>query len=338
MTKSLTENDIRPKSLDALRFEAQAKDIAWLLERNGEFVTVACPACGSQEGEITYRKHGFEWHRCVHCETRYMSPRPPVEILGEFYSRSELYKIWNDLIFPASQETRRLRIFRPRLEQMLALCEDHGVEGGSFFEIGAAHGIFCDEVRMSGKFGRVVAIEPSAIQAQTCRKLGLETIEAPVEATEYLAGTADVVAAFEVIEHLSNPGQFVAAMARLLRPGGLLLITTPNSGGFDIATLGPVSDQIYPEHVTLFSIDGLAGLVRSAGLVEVQRLTPGQLDCDIVRSKAIAGAIDLSDQPFLRRVLIEEWDGLGAAFQMFLANNGLSSHLWYVARRPKNEP
>lgn len=331
---TFTENDIRPRSFDTLRFEAQAKDVAWLAERRGGFVAVPCPACGGEASEPGCEKLGFAWRRCADCRTLYMSPRPPATMLGEFYARSELYRAWNEHIFPASRETRRERIIRPRLARMMCLCARHSVESGAFFEIGAANGTFCEEVRASGQFGRVVAVEPSASLAETCRGLGLETIEAAVETIEYLSGVADVVAAFEVIEHLANPRRFVAAMARILKPGGLLVLTTPNVGGFDIALLGAASDQVYPEHVNLFSVEGLCRLAREAGLAEVERLTPGALDADIVRRKALAGAVDLSGQPFLRQVLIEDFERLGSPFQDFLAANGLSSHLWFVARRP----
>jgi 2-polyprenyl-3-methyl-5-hydroxy-6-metoxy-1,4-benzoquinol methylase len=333
---TFAENDIRPKSLDELRFEAQAKDVAWLQERRDRFVAVTCPAGCQADSSPAYDKLGFQWRACGHCRSRFMSPRPGPALLGEFYARSELYKVWNDLIFPASREVRRERIYKPRLTRMLELCERHGVSSGTCVEIGAANGMFCEVVQASGHFRRVVAVEPSASLAASCRALGLETIEAPVEELGDMAAAADVVVAFEVIEHLSDPQAFVSGMARLLKPGGLLVLSTPNVEGFDIATLGEVSDQVYPEHVNLFTIDGLAALVGVAGLVEVERLTPGALDADIVRSKARAGLVSLDGEPFLTRVLLKEWDRLGKPFQDFLAANQLSSHLWYVAQRPRD--
>ena len=35
----------------------------------------------------------------------------------------------------------------------------------------------------------------------------------------------------------------------------------------------------------------------------------------------------------MRRVLIDEWETMGGPFQRFLAENGLSSHMWIAARR-----
>ena len=59
--------------------------------------------------------------------------------------------------------------------------------------------------------------------------------------------------------------------------------------------------------------------------------TPGVLDAELVRKPALAGEIELD--PFLRRVLLTEWERLGEPFQDFLAANGLSSNMWLIARR-----
>jgi len=61
--------------------------------------------------------------------------------------------------------------------------------------------------------------------------------------------------------------------------------------------------------------------------------TPGMLDAELVRKNLLAGALDVATQPFLRRVLIDEWERLGEPFQKFLADNRLSSHMMVVARR-----
>lgn len=330
---SMREVDIRPQRFDDLRMAARAQDVDWLQTRRPVFVNSDCPACGGTADRKAYEKLGFRWDHCGACATAFMNPRPPPDVLANFYAQSELYRVWNDAIFPATRDLRRKQIFQPRVDRLLELCSRHGIDGGCLVEVGAAHGIFCEEAAHTGRFSRIIAVEPSAVQAQTCRNLGFETIEAPVERVCDLDSMADVVAAFEVVEHLSDPAGAVQAMGRLLKPGGLLLLSTPNVDGFEVATLGAVSDTIYPEHVTLFSPTGMERLMEGAGLSMVELSTPGKLDADIVRRKALAGAIDLSGQPFLHRVLIERWDSLGGAFQSFLEESGLSSHMWCVARR-----
>ena len=69
------------------------------------------------------------------------------------------------------------------------------------------------------------------------------------------------------------------------------------------------------------------------GLEVLEVLTPGRLDAELVRKAAQAGTLDLTGQPFLRRVLIDDWPRLGQPFQDFLAENQLSGHIWAVARK-----
>lgn len=50
----------------------------------------------------------------------------------------------------------------------------------------------------------------------------------------------DTIVSFQVIEHLTDPGRYLESIARLLRPGGIALLTTPNRG---------TSDGVNPYHV-----------------------------------------------------------------------------------------
>lgn len=70
-----------------------------------------------------------------------------------------------------------------------------------------------------------------------------------------------------------------------------------------------------------------------AGFSVLEVLTPGELDVDIVRNKIKAGEFDVSSNPFLQEVLVERGDILKGAFQKFLADNQLSSHMSVVAQR-----
>jgi len=53
-------------------------------------------------------------------------------------------------------------------------------------------------------------------------------LEAPGDALASLRGTCDLVTAIEVVEHIANQGVFWDLVASLLKPGGRVLVTTPN--------------------------------------------------------------------------------------------------------------
>ncbi|MGE2734413.1 class I SAM-dependent methyltransferase [Mycolicibacterium vaccae] len=74
--------------------------------------------------------------------------------------------------------------------------------------------------------------------------------------------SVDVVVNFQVIEHLWDQGQFVAECRRVLRPGGLLLMSTPNRITFSPGRDTPVN----PFHTRELNAAELTELLESAGL------------------------------------------------------------------------
>jgi SAM-dependent methyltransferase len=89
-------------------------------------------------------------------------------------------------------------------------------------------------------------------------------------------GSADVVTAVEVIEHLENPRDFMRKLVRLAKPGGWIVVTTPNQLSFlSLLTLvvkkrfQGFQDADYPAHLTaLLEID-LKRIATECGLEEV---------------------------------------------------------------------
>lgn len=330
---SFTESEIRPYEFESGKLAALEQDLEWLRSRRSKFIQVSCPACDRSNSEPAFEKFGFTFVSCRECRTVYMNPRAAPELLIEFYSGSVLYEYWNKYIFPASRKVRQEKIFRPRIERLIELCQSLGIKPETIIDAGAANGAFCEEALKSSAFKRVIAIEPSRAQAQTCRDYGIETVERSLEGTEGLDSAADILTSFETIEHVFSPREFIAQCVRFLRPNGLLALTCPNYEGFDIQTLGVQSESLDAEHINLFNPDSLQHLVEGLGFKVVECLTPGKLDAELVRRKALDGDVDLGAHHFLRTVLIDKWATMGEPFQKFLRDHRLSSHMWLVAQR-----
>lgn len=329
-----TEQEIRPAQYLAEEHVAVLTDLGRMLSRYSEFVHVACPACGADESKPKYEKNSINYVECKVCQTIYVNPRPSPDLLEWFYRGSPNYAYWNEVIFPASETARLEHIFVPRADRLLALCDKYGIETNAILEIGAGFGTFCAELKRRDAFSRVVALELTPGLAQTCRNRGLEVVEQPVEKVELDATDLfDVVASFEVIEHLFAPVEFVRHMFRLLKPGGLLILTCPNGQGFDIATLETASNTVDHEHLNYFNPSSLAGMLAECGLDVLESMTPGRLDAELVRNKIISGEFSVSRQPFLQKVLVDDWERLAQPFQEFIVQSGLSSNLWIVARK-----
>jgi 2-polyprenyl-3-methyl-5-hydroxy-6-metoxy-1,4-benzoquinol methylase len=85
--------------------------------------------------------------------------------------------------------------------------------------------------------------------------------------------SADVVAAVETIEHLENPWAFMRRLAAVARPGGWVVVTTPNQlSGLSLLTLATrrrfsaFQDAHYPAHRTALLESDLKRAAEAAGL------------------------------------------------------------------------
>src|SRR5262249_39574991 len=76
----------------------------------------------------------------------------------------------------------------------------------------------------------------------------------------------DVVASFHVIEHVDSPRAFIAAAADRLKPGGLLVIETPNIDSLPFKLLKSRWRQFIPEHYFFFSPNTMSRLLAEHGL------------------------------------------------------------------------
>jgi SAM-dependent methyltransferase len=83
-----------------------------------------------------------------------------------------------------------------------------------------------------------------------------------------LAESYDVVVSYDVIEHVDDPRQFMHSVARLVRPGGLLIIGTPNADHLPVAyTTYPTLGLSQPYHRHILSERMLVSLGRECGMV-----------------------------------------------------------------------
>lgn len=328
----MKEEDIRPKHLVEEGKRLRIKELQELMERKNEFEQVPCPACESNNYQLVFEKEGFSFVKCQKCQTMFINPRPTFEILLNFYETSESIKHWNKKIFPVSEDFRRKEIFIPRTKKVVELSRKYNTATEVLLDVGAGFGTFCQEIKKLAVFQKVIAVEPSPGLAESCRQKGLETIEEPIQKVDLKE--VNVITAFELIEHLYSPKDFLLSCAEILSKKGILILTTPNIKGFDLLTLGKLSDNIAgPSHLNYFHPDSLSYLLEHCGFKVIEVETPGKLDAELVRKKIMNNEFNISNRPFLKEVLIKQWEKVGNAFQKFLADNLLSSHLWIVAQK-----
>jgi SAM-dependent methyltransferase len=123
--------------------------------------------------------------------------------------------------------------------------------GGRLLDVGCGQGHF---MRRAARHYDVYGIDISPARVERARsQSGLQTAEVG-SATSLAFPDAhfDVVCALDVVEHLETPEQFFAEAARVLRPGGILLFSTPNPDSLGHRLKGDASFMYTdPTHVSL---------------------------------------------------------------------------------------
>jgi len=113
--------------------------------------------------------------------------------------------------------------------QMLALLEKHVAPGSRVLDVGAGSGAFSRRLQDHGYKVIATDIDPRAWRASSVPFLATDAAHG---LAERLDEPFDAVCCLEVMEHVENPWQLAREFARLLCPGGIALISTPNVGSF----------------------------------------------------------------------------------------------------------
>lgn len=334
----MKEYEIRPREIFDEYLRISQADIPKFFGDTSRFVKVGCPACGEPDQSLEFIKHGFRYVSCPRCDTLYVSPRPPADMINRFYRDSDSSRYWAEVFFPRTAEARRAQIFEPRAELIGGIVERFGVaRPRTLVDVGAGIGLFLDTAKSTGRFDQVIGIEPGRELARACRERGHVVVEKPIEDVSPDEVRASVVTSFEVFEHLYEPMSFVASMAGILAPGGMLIFTTLSVTGFDLQVLWDKSKSISPpHHINFVSVPGFSRLIERCGLQLLDITTPGRLDVDIIRNmlrEGSAPALPRFVSTLLKLADTGRYPQLLSRFQNFLSEASLSSHVCVVARK-----
>lgn len=218
-------------SVPALRLEPTNKQ---MLRR--------CVACTARQGEPIFR----DLVRCRECGLVYFPYRLSAEEVREIYSEAYFHGA-EYLDYTADQPVHEAN-FQDRVRRLATFLPS----GHRLFEIGCSYGFFLNQARSQWKVrGCDIAEEPCRYARE---ELGLDAQCADFLDLRIAPGEFDAFCMWDTIEHLDNPGSYLHRISRLLRPGGLLALTTGDLGSWLARWQGPRWRQIHPpSHLWYFS-------------------------------------------------------------------------------------
>ena len=149
----------------------------------------------------------------------------------------------------------------------------HRLPPGRVLEVGCAHGAFVALLRQAGFRACGLEMSPAVIRFAR-QTFGIPVLRGPIEQHRIRSASLDAIVLLDVIEHLPDPVGTLAHCVGLLKPGGVLLIQTPEFPEVDRAALEASGarfiEQLKPdEHVFLFSSRSIRALMTRIGATSV---------------------------------------------------------------------
>jgi len=228
---------------------------------------IACDLCGSVNPQPVLESSRLDGPlvKCRQCGLYYVGERRSNLAFGSDTAAATTQRIRDanrDLTGIDLDEERRLAGLNARTR--LDLIRRYH-PSGKLLEVGCARGDF---LRVAKEFFTVVGVEPNEELAKDAVAIA-PVDQGIIETHPY--SEYDVAASFHVIEHTDSPRRFLEAIVARVRPGGVVVIETPNIHSVPFRLLKSRWRQFIPEHYFFFDERTMAKLMEDAGL-RVERI------------------------------------------------------------------
>jgi 2-polyprenyl-3-methyl-5-hydroxy-6-metoxy-1,4-benzoquinol methylase len=287
----------------------------------------SCTVCGEiNNSELVLRKWQGEKSngnitlcRCGQCQAIYMNGYSELfdEDLYAYYMN--YHDLKKDNVYDPLTHKRYL--------SLLDFFSAHGC-GRSILDVGCGKGDFVDAALNAG--WDVAGIELSQSAVDIAQRFCLPVIKMDFFSEQIKNSSRDIVTMFEVIEHVPNPGEFLSRAEEIVKPGGLVYLTTPNFNSLDRRLLGAGWDAVHREHLTYFTPKTLINAVRKGTTFEVVHLETRNISTQLIR--AIRSLSSSDGNAVNRDCIVSNTDNTGSTRDMIHNNIENSTTLRLLKR------
>ena len=239
-----------------------------MIERTPEQLTdnPPCPVCGVQNLRRLFADAELPLHIC-NCGLVSLHPQPTEAELKELYGAG-YYASWGiDGEEPASTRLMKRATFASRLAALPS-----GKKPGKVLDVGCATGAFLEVACEAG--WDVYGVELSEFSCKIARRtFGDRVFCGMLHQAAYADNSFDLITLSDLLEHVSDPDEFLVEAHRLLENDGSLLIVTPNVVGATSKLMRSRWSHYKREHLWYFSPETIGRLLRQYGF-EVDDIRP----------------------------------------------------------------
>ena len=240
---------------------------------------VVCDLCGSDDYKIlypaTYTEHDFSTERfrsftyancdyarghivrCKNCGMVYMNPRD--SDVASLYNKVEE----DDFYFSSAED--RIISFRRDLEQFEKIIGK--INSKQLLDVGCSYGFLLDVAVERG--WKVWGSELSKKQSSYAAERHPGVCNNAVSECNFPSNFFDAITAYEILEHVSSPREFLKDFRQVLRPGGYLAMTTPNVAGWEAKLMGRYWLNLIRMHLYYFSPGTIRRILEEEGFTVI---------------------------------------------------------------------
>ncbi len=230
-----------------------------------------CPVCGERPSRATEVDRAGRVAVCGSCGSWYRVPRPTPDELAKIYTQ-EYYDAWGLNRDETIAEETKLATFDALLRTLEGQTGEPEDRRPRLLDVGAATGLLLAAARRRG--WEPFAVELNPYSAGVLRdRLGADRVfEGELTACSFPPRSFDAITMTDLIEHVPDIGATLRKAADLLRPGGVLCVTTPRIDSFSRVLMGRRWPHFKEEHLHYFTKEAFENVLSSTGF-EVTQIT-----------------------------------------------------------------
>ena len=191
-----------------------------------------CHICESNDIKKLFLKDKFSFLMCKRCGLVFISPQPTADEAERIYG-TDYYKSWK-LDGPEKDSGRYNKMLT--FDKWLNEIERYKT-AGEILDVGCATGFFLEAAEKRG--WAPSGVEISKYSSEVARKrFGSRVFTGTLDKAHFDSGRFDVVTAFDLIEHLFSPIDFIREVFRILKPDGAMAICTANTKSLSYKLMG----------------------------------------------------------------------------------------------------
>ena len=233
-------------------------------------IDVDCPHCKSKKNKDSFNLNSFRHQTCSDCNCVYVSPRLNDLALEELYADEYYSEMFNEAMIPFFDKRKKL-IGQSKYSQVVdcfqAISQKHK-NTLRILDIGAGIGEVLSVFNDNGNICEAIEVNPSAIDH--LKSIGINVFEDSFY--NYKSNEKfDIIMAWGVIEHVTNPSLFLEKVYSLLNTSGVFVSEVPHSQSLLVdycrkTGKDPLRILQGEQHIILYSNEAYIDLHKKSGL------------------------------------------------------------------------